>query len=187
MIPSDHFVRFYNEVFKFLEKRGLLQAYFDDVARYAASRNLEKFKNGLQGVYDHYLVIRKEENCYLDMELADGELHSFMRKCPSLSKVLDNDAPASPHYCLHCPGWSLPVNTAAGLYEVYDLMEPDVPHCESWLYDDPARALARYRELLKTVPASRIRTNLPPELLADGEETSRPRSAVFSPETAEKV
>ena len=181
MIPSDHFVRFYNEVFKFLDKRGLLQAYFDDVARYAASRNLEKFKNGLQGVYDHYLVIRKEENCDLDMELADGELHSFMRKCPSLSKVLDNDASASPHYCLHCPGWSLPVNTAAGLYEVYDLMEPDVPHCESWLYDDPKRALAKYRKLLETVPASRLRTNLPPELLSGGGET-----AVFSPEKAEK-
>ena len=168
MIPSDHFVRFYNEVFKFLDTRGLLQAYFDDVARYAASRNLEKFKKGgLQAVYDHYLVIRKEENCGLDLELEDGELHSYMSKCPSLSKVLDNDASASPSYCQHCPGWSLPVSTAAGFYEVYDLMEPDQPHCESWLYDDADRAVKKYRELIETVPVSRAKTNIPPALLEE--------------------
>ncbi len=168
MIPSDHFVRFYNEVFKYLDKRGLLQAYFDDIGRYAAGRNLEKFrKGGLQAVYDYYLVIRKEENCELDMELKDGEYHQRMNKCPSLSKVLDNDASASPRYCLHCPGWTLPVYTAAGLYMVYDLMEPDQPHCESWLYDDPQRALAKYRELCKKIPAQRIKTNLPKSLLEE--------------------
>ena len=168
MIPSDHFVRFYNEVFKCLEPKGLLQTYFDDIGRYAASRNLEKFKKGgLQAVYDYYLVIRKEENCEMDMELKDGEFHQRMNKCPSLSKVLDNDASASPSYCFHCPGWTLPVYTAAGLYQVYNLKEPDQPHCESWLYDDPRRALARYRELLKTVPASQIKTNLPKSLLEE--------------------
>lgn len=168
MIPSDHFVRFYNEVFKYLEPKGLLQTYFDDIGRYAASRNLEKFKKGgLQAVYDYYLVIRKEENCEMDMELKDGEYHSFMRKCPSLSKVLDNDASASPYYCLHCPGWTLPVYTAAGLYKVYNLMGPDQPQCEAWLYDDVDRAVKRYRELIKTVPASRVKTNIPPELLED--------------------
>ncbi len=39
MIPSDHFTRFYNEVFKFLESQGedQLQAYF-----LAISKNQEK-------------------------------------------------------------------------------------------------------------------------------------------------
>ena len=28
MIPSDHFVRFYNEVFKFLDEKGELDKYY---------------------------------------------------------------------------------------------------------------------------------------------------------------
>ena len=160
MIPSDHFVRAYNEIFKYLDQRGLLQSYFDDISRYAASRNLAKFKaGGIQAVYDYYLVIRKEENCELEMHLQDGELAKNMTRCPSLSKVLDNDATPCPKYCLHCPGWTHPVYAAAGIYAVYDLREPDQPHCRSWLYEDIERARAKCRELRQTIPAERIRIN----------------------------
>lgn len=35
MIPSDHFTRFYNEVFKFLESQGeeALEAYFLEISK----------------------------------------------------------------------------------------------------------------------------------------------------------
>ena len=33
MIPSDHFVRFYNEVFKFLDEKGELDEYFARIAK----------------------------------------------------------------------------------------------------------------------------------------------------------
>ena len=36
MIPSDHFVRFYNEVFKFLDKQGdgALEKYYLEISRH---------------------------------------------------------------------------------------------------------------------------------------------------------
>ena len=43
MIPSDHFTRFYNEVFKFLEKQGEedLQAYWLEISKNQEKHTLE--------------------------------------------------------------------------------------------------------------------------------------------------
>jgi len=43
--------------------------------------------------------------------------------------VLDNDAGVCDIYCMHCPGWVLPVMSAAGYYCVYDLVRKDIPRC----------------------------------------------------------
>ena len=164
MIPSDHFVRFYNEVFKFLDARGGLPEYYRQISRHQEFHCLENFrKHRLRGVYDYYLKIRKEENCDLDLELSAHELKFFMRKCPSLSKALDNDAGASPKYCLHCPGWTLPLFTKAGLYIIYDPMELDNPQCRFWLFDDLTSARQRYREIATVCPKDRLQINFPPE------------------------
>ena len=44
MIPSDHFTRFYNEVFKFLEKQGEedLQAYWLEISKNQEKHTLEQ-------------------------------------------------------------------------------------------------------------------------------------------------
>ena len=66
MIPSDHFVRFYNEVFKYLENagEGELQKYWLEISHHQERHCLELFKTkGLQGMYDYWEHIRIEENC----------------------------------------------------------------------------------------------------------------------------
>ena len=155
MIPSDHFVRFYNEVFKFLDEKNGLQAYYEEISRHQELHCLELFRSkGLRGVYEYYQKIYKEENCQGEVILNGHELILKMDRCPSLSKALDNDAGACRKYCLHCPGWTSDIYRKAGLYQVYDLMGLDDPQCCEWIYDDLNLAQAKYRELLKQRPDS---------------------------------
>ena len=160
MIPSDHFVRFYNEVFKFLDKRNDLAKYYDTISRHQETHCLAELRDkGLRGVYDYYIKIRREENCDLDIELTDHCIMLKMNKCPSLSKAVDNDAGVCVKYCAHCPGWTMPVYTKAGLFQVFHVMPPDVPQCIEWIYDDKALAEEKYNSLAKTVPASELLRN----------------------------
>ena len=49
MIPSDHFVRFYNEVFKFLDEHDGLNEYYQEISRHQDFHCLELFRTkGLQ-------------------------------------------------------------------------------------------------------------------------------------------
>ncbi len=150
MLPSDHFVRFYNEVFKFLEAQGPghLEKYWLEISRHQEKHCLELFKKqGLQGMYDYWEHIRIEENCDMSLNLSDGCLHLVMNKCPSLSKVLDNDATPSKRYCDHCIGWIGPMIRKSGHYIVTALGEPDVPQCVLWIYADKAKAQKKIQEL----------------------------------------
>ena len=130
MIPSDHFVRFYNEVFKFLDERNGLKDFYLEISRHQEGHCLELYRKlGIRGLYEYYRKIRKEENCDMDIELLD-EGHGLMlhfKFCQSLAKAIDNDAGVCPKYCLHCPGWTMPLYRKAGLYPVYDLMGLDNP------------------------------------------------------------
>ena len=160
MIPSDHFVRFYNEVFKFLDEKGGLQAYYEEIGRHQELHCLELFRGkGLRGVYEYYRKIYKEENCEGDLIFNGHELIIGMSRCPSLSKALDNDAGVCRKYCLHCPGWTGRLYAKAGLYQVFDLMGLDNPQCCEWIYDQIDRARIKYEELLKTRPADEIFVN----------------------------
>lgn len=160
MIPSDHFVRFYNEVFKYLDDRNGLEEYYLHISRHQEFHCLEEFRSRkLQGVYDYYVKIRKEENCGLDIEFCDGELILQMNVCPSLSKAIDNDAGVCPEYCLHCPGWTIPLYKKAGLYQIYDLIGLDAPRCIEFIYDSLPRAQKKFEELSKTRPKSLLKKN----------------------------
>jgi len=160
MIPSDHFVRFYNEVFKFLDERNELEKYYLHISKHQELHCLELFKKkGLQGVYEYYQKIYKEENCQGKVELKGHELTLLMSKCPSLSKAIDNDAGVCRKYCLHCPGWTIPIYTQAGLYQVYDTMGLEKAQCREWIYDEKELAVAKYKELLKTCPEENIVIN----------------------------
>ncbi|MDD5727634.1 MAG: hypothetical protein PHV59_03635 [Victivallales bacterium] len=150
MLPSDHFVRFYNEIFKFLDRQGPghLEKYWREISRHQERHCLKFFREqGLRGMYDYWEHIRIEENCDLTLGLTDDCLHLIMNKCPSLSKVLDNDAEPSPRYCEHCPGWVIPLIHKAGHYCVYAIGAADVPQCEAWIYREKNKASEKIREL----------------------------------------
>lgn len=150
MLPSDHFVRFYNEVFKFLEAQGPghLEKYWLKISHHQERHCLELFKEqGLKGMYDYWEHIRIEENCDMTLRISDDCLHSTMNKCPSLSKVLDNDATPSENYCAHCAGWIGPVLRKAGYYYVTVIGKIDVPSCDWWIYSDKSKAQAKIQEL----------------------------------------
>ena len=160
MIPSDHFVRFYNEVFKFLDEKQALETYYKHISRHQEFHCLQEFRSRkLQAVYDYYVKIRKEENCGLDLILNDGELILKMTACPSLAKAMDNDAGVCRKYCLHCPGWTLPLYQKAGLFQVYDIVSPDQPQCTEWIYEEKNKAQAKYDELIRRYSPERIIKN----------------------------
>ncbi len=143
MIPSDHFVRYYNEVFKALDELGRehLVAYWRELGRLQTKELGERFRTGgLQACYDYWKVIEKEENCGARVTLADDYFEFRMEACPSLGKVLDNDAAPSPLYCDHCMGWVKPVMEYAGLYAVMDMHSRTEPHCHFRVYADKAKA-----------------------------------------------
>lgn len=152
MIPSDHFVKFYAEVFKYLQKQGpkAIRDYYDTIAEHQKTHCLKTFREkGLAGMKEYWDHIIFEENCDADGLLDEGKSYSFyMHGCPSLGKVLDNDAGPCDIYCNHCPGWVLPVMSAAGFYCVYDLVRQDVPRCILKAFADLEEA-KKYREVVR--------------------------------------
>ena len=143
MIPSDHFVRFYNEVFKFLDEKNGLKKYYDEISRHQELHCYQCFMDkGLDGMEEYWGHIRVEENCVAYSEIIDGVRYSFMNRCPSLSKVLDCDAEPCQKYCRHCPGWVLPLMTKCGFYSLSDIRNLDQPQCRSAQTDDIKKAKA---------------------------------------------
>lgn len=135
MIPSDHFVRFYNEVFKFLDKKNGLQDYYREIAEGQNFHCLELFRSkGLQGMYEYWERIRIEENCDMTLKVTDEYFELTMHHCPSLSKVVDNDAGPCLKYCDHCPGWVIPVIEKAGYICEYNMVGREIPQCQIRVY-----------------------------------------------------
>ena len=125
MIPSDHFTRFYNEVFKFLEAEGEadLDAYFLEISKNQEKHILELIReSGFAGMYKYWSVIRDEENCELDLGYDDDKFELHMHLCPSLTKAKDNDAKTWERYCDHCAGWIGPIMDKTGYHLVYDCL-----------------------------------------------------------------
>ncbi len=162
MIPSDHFVKFYNEVFKFLDSRnsGELGKYYQLVSGNQEFHCLELFrKKGLAGMYEYWEHIRIEENCDMEISLEPEYFHCKMKVCPSLSKITDNDGGACPKYCDHCPGWILPLMTKAGFFVVYNIIDRTKPVCEFFVYKDAACARKKRAELLEVYDKDVIKYN----------------------------
>ncbi len=152
MIPSDHFVMFYNEMFKFLEEQGdgELRKYYDEISRHQEIHCLELFKTkGLQGMYEYWDHIRIEENCGLELELQPGRFTMRMTKCPSLGKILHSDGGPAKCYCLHCAGWIAPIMTKAGFYYINDLISLTEPVCDTYVFESREEAEKCRAEILK--------------------------------------
>lgn len=149
MIPSDHFVRYYNEVFKSLEDLGRqhLVRYWDTLGELQKKELADSFRNGgIQACYDYWARILKEENCVGQLDLTPDYFELRMDCCPSLSKVLDNDAAACSVYCDHCMGWVGPVMQTAGLYAVIDMISRTEPKCVLRVYTDRNKAIEFKRQ-----------------------------------------
>ena len=173
MIPSDHFVRFYNEVFKFLDERNGLRSYYDEISRHQEFHCLENFrKNGLRGMYEYWEHIRVEENCEVEQKLLPDRLCFHMTRCPSLSKVLDCDAEPCRKYCEHCAGWVLPLLTKCGYYCVENIVGRTVPEC--WMFITPDRKVAE--ELFRQHKAMEKEPDTVLSNLDRGEEIERNRN-----------
>ena len=153
MIPSDQFVRFYNEVFKFLDAQGngALEDYYRAVSSQQEMHCLRLFKEqGLAGMKAYWDRIAVEENCDMTCALYPDRFELTMNRCPSLSKAMDNDAGAFPRYCDHCPGWIMPLVEKAGFRCEYDLIDRTLPRCRMTLR--PAEASRPSRVLLSGEP-----------------------------------
>ena len=131
MMPSDQFVLFYNEIFKFLEKRGIeeLHKYYARVAERQAQFCLPLFRKGLKGICEYREKIRVEENCKIRNNLGENFLEGGQLVCPSLTKALASETGPCRHYCDHCPGWVLPIYSQAGFFCVYDIVSRTLPTC----------------------------------------------------------
>jgi YhcH/YjgK/YiaL family protein len=171
MLPSDQFVLFYNEIFKFLEQQGsdALRKYYDRIAKRQEDFCLKQFQEmGLKGMYDYWERIRIEENCDSWRRFAaDGSyLEGGQNVCPSLSKVLESETGPCRVYCDHCPGWVLPVMTKAGYYYVYNLISRTKPSCLNFITPFANRALAEDRQnlWLEEVGDDLVRSNLEPSM-----------------------
>ena len=143
MIPSDHFVRFYNEVFKALQEKGHehVERYWRELGRLQTAALAESFREGgIRACYEYWSRIRDEENCQGELTLTDDYFEFRMNRCPSLSKVLDNDASPCDIYCDHCMGWVEPVTEAAGLHAVLDMISREEPRCVFRIYEDAEKA-----------------------------------------------
>ena len=174
MIPSDHFVRFYNEVFKFLDEKNGLRDYYDEISRHQELHCLKIMRErGLEGVKEYYEHIRKEENCELDMQMLPDRIINHMTVCPSLSKVLDNDAEPSPKYCDHCAGWSKPLCTKCGIYYIQNMISRTKPECIS--------VRTESREVAEEVRRQFLASGVSPDLVNsnvdDWEEVERNKPA----------
>jgi hypothetical protein len=170
MIPSDHFVRFYNEVFKFLAENKGLEPYYKEISRHQELHCLEWFRrDGLKGMYDYWEHIRIEENCEMEQTLLPDRLLFKMSRCPSLSKVLDCDAEPFNGYCDHCAGWVLPLMTKCGYYYVENIIGRKKTECASVI--TPFKAVAE--EVEKEYLASAAEENTVFSNLADWENVEK--------------
>ena len=172
MIPSDHFVRFYNEVFKFLDARNALEPYYQEISRHQELHCLELFRlEGLKGIVKYYERIKVEENCDMELESLPDRVILHMTRCPSLSKVLDCDAEPCPKYCDHCGGWGVPLYTKCGIYYIGNLISRTEPRCEIVYTESREVARQVYRKFIdEGYSRDLIDTNLD-----DGEEVERNR------------
>ena len=163
MIPSDHFVRFYNEVFKFLDRHNGLEGFYLEISRHQERHCLDLFsRKGIAGMREYWAVIAKEENIINRKKGIVTEtklLGSGGNICPSLSKNLDNDAGLCEKYCLHCPGWVIPIFTKTGFYCVYDLMDLRKPSCSMNVF--------AFRKEAEEFKRQRIASGANPELIYD--------------------
>ncbi|NQT57340.1 MAG: hypothetical protein HQ557_00010 [Bacteroidetes bacterium] len=142
MLPSDHFVRMYNEVFKMIDEQpgdALKQYWLELSSQFELDLYIEK--DGFQGMFSYWEHIRVEENCDMTIQVTEDYFELRMHKCPSLSKNLDNDAGLYPRYCEHCAVWIHPIMRKHNYWSVYNIISATTPKCHFRIYKDKKKAI----------------------------------------------
>ena len=88
----------------------------------------------------------------MTLDLRDDCLVLTMQACPSLAKVIDNDAGPCRKYCDHCPGWVIPLLEKTGFTCEYNLVDRALPQCQLTIF--PAAAGRPSRVFLQPLPPS---------------------------------
>lgn len=132
MIPSDHFIRFYNEVFKFLadQSDNAIEDYWLTISKHQELHVLDLFREkGFEGMKQYWDHIIEEENLEGRTAVFPDHFECELKHCKSLAKAMDNDAGLMPRYCDHCAAWIGPIMHKLGYYLVYDIISPVEPTC----------------------------------------------------------
>ena len=120
-----------------------LEAYWLAISKNQERHILELIETqGLEGMHEYWSHIKIEENCDMDLDFNEDRLELRMNVCPSLSKVMDNDAAPMERYCDHCAGWIGPIMDKVGYHLVYDVIDRTKPQCTMKVFKDPAAAKA---------------------------------------------
>ena len=149
MIPSDHFIRFYNEVFKFLDEKSedALRAFWLEISHLQESLTGDLFREkGFEGMKEYYDKIIREENLDADARVEKDHFELVIHSCSSLRKAMDNDAGMFPRYCDHCVGWLGPMCARLGFYYIMDVESRVEPHCRGMIFKDKAKRDAKIAE-----------------------------------------
>ena len=184
MIPSDQFVLFYNEIFKYLEKLGpeARRRYYDRVSERQEQFCLKLFQEkGLDGMREYWGRIKVEENCKTWRADRTGDLAKYgdfieggQAVCPSLTKALQSETGACRSYCEHCPGWVMPIFTKSGFFAVYDINGRTEPNCYNVISKSRELIEDRYNKRLALHGTDLVTTNMPVGMvhgrIADGDK-----------------
>ena len=136
MISCTDFIPAYNELFKYLDKRGG-HGQAVDFWVYIRDNFLGNLREvvkekGLQGCWEYWSAVLNEEAAGFTMELDEdaGELRIVMHRCPSKGRLLELEHIEPYHdYCGHCPVLYGPILEEHGFQYESDLSEVDKARC----------------------------------------------------------
>lgn len=135
MISCTEFIPAYNELFKYLEKKGGHEA-VEDFWKYISDNFLGNLKdlvieNGIRGCWMYWSHTLSEEAADFVMELDEeaGEFRIQMRHCPSKGRLLSPDIDPYHDYCGHCDLLYRRVLEPLGYEYIYDMSNIDRAAC----------------------------------------------------------
>ena len=133
MISCTEFIYVYNELFRYLAKRGGKEqviAFWEGI-REEFLWNLREYiaNEGLEGMHRYWSHTLGEEGGRHTMTLYDDMFVIDMHECPSARKVHDGRVEPCEFYCEHC-AWLYPPMIREFGYEVdYDILDCEKGRC----------------------------------------------------------
>ena len=136
MISCTEFIPAYSEMFKFLERRGGVEA-VDGFWEYLSDEFLGNLRelvkeHGLRGCWKYWSHTLNEEAADFTMSIDDeaGVFEIVMHKCPSKGRLLELEHVEPYHdYCRHCDVLYARVLKPLGFECISDMSQCDKARC----------------------------------------------------------
>jgi hypothetical protein len=147
MISCTEFIPAYSELFRFLERRGGVEAvegfwnYLSD--NFLTNLNDLVVQNGIRGCWLYWNHTLNEEAADFTMELDEeaGVFRIIMHQCPSKGRLLEFEHVDAYHdYCRHCDVLYRRVLEPLGYEYELDMSEVDKAKCSLTVRDKGAAA-----------------------------------------------